>query len=102
MSWYDRDEYTTNFHGHDMTSAYGREYGVLNGEPIRVAPDPSTATRCTLTIATCAGHELRRNSVTGELFDRAGGRLMYVGPSCGDDGGDVYAWRAWLNGMRLG
>lgn len=80
--------------------AFGIDHGVGEcRDHAHTPPDESEAVE--VAISSHAGHTLVRNQVMGELFDRFGERLLYVGPSCGDDGGDVYRWRTWGRWMRL-
>jgi hypothetical protein len=85
----------------EVLRMYGREHGTASGEMHRTPPDPSKAYYCTQTIAETEGHELRRNSVTGELFDRSAHGLRYVGRSCGDTVLDMERWRRWMSGYGI-
>lgn len=75
---------------------YGCDHGVRTG-PRLVPPDPAKAYRCTTTVARMDGHECRVNRLTGDVYDRCGETLSYVGRSCGDDDADVCAWMAWMS-----
>ena len=66
-----------------------------------VPADPSNAYRCTLTIATASGWEIRVNNVMGEVYVRRGRVLRYVGRSNGDDAEDARVAVEWMRMMRM-
>lgn len=66
-----------------------------------VPADPSKAYRCTLTIATASGWEIRVNNVMGEVYVRQGRVLRYVGRSSGNDAEDVRVAVEWMRMMRM-
>ena len=79
----------------DMVRTIGCDHGL---EPhLRIVPaDPDKAYRCSATLAEADGHECRVNRLTGDVFDRVGRGLRYVGRRTGDDEADVRRWTAWL------
>jgi hypothetical protein len=87
--------------GDDALRIYGMDFGVASDSIRLVAPDPSKAYHCTHTIAEHRGHELRRNTLTNDLYDRCDRELRYVGRSYGDDDWDICTWIGYLLDMGL-
>lgn len=88
-----------NAYAFDSSRVFGTHHAHAHVD--HVPPDPEKASYCTRTIATSGRNECRVNTITGEMFNRAGREVWHVCASSGDDETDVRRWVAWLGGMRM-